>query len=331
MENKDFVNEIKKLGKRDGVNPGNVLRNYYLGPAASVLSQILKEYKGSKNHVFIGAVAGASLRYGSEENWQRSTNDVDLQRVNLTEPFFKAAMVDLAIELRDLIKKAKGNNFFKGKDIAVESISIGPSAGFENASMQRGKLNIPMVSGLQPVKVSVEATSYDKGIFEEPKLVMPSHPYKDRDIMNLTEIPVVTLNNYIANKVIAFLNRVIYVETGAKASRIKDLFDIWFLLFYSGIEIEDISSMFTQLLSAQKLENHSLILKTANQIAQDPEGFFRSLAREFKEDIPSANDLNEEQVFKYFTSGAHANFKYPSILELSQAFAYALEKAGFKK
>jgi hypothetical protein len=174
MENKDFVDEIKKLGKRDGVNPGNVLRNYYLGPAASVLTEILKEYEDSKDHVFIGAVAGASLRTDIKENWQRSTNDVDLQRVNLTETFFKAAMVDLAIELRDLIKRVKGNNFFKGNDIAVESVTVGPSAGFENTSMQRGKLSIPAVSGLQPVKISVEATSYGKGVFETPKLVKPT-------------------------------------------------------------------------------------------------------------------------------------------------------------
>jgi hypothetical protein len=81
----------------------------------------------------------------------------------------------------------------------------------------------------------------------------------------------------------------------------------------------------------QKKQNHDLILKTANEIVRDPESFFRNLAREFKEDIPSANSLNEEHIFKHFTSGAHLNFKFPSILELSQSFAYALEKAGFKK
>lgn len=333
MYEKDIKHEIQEKAKKDGTNPIVVSRDYVIGVMSSASEEVFRAIeKPGQSGPIIGG--GISLRKGHYKNFPRNTDDIDFtagrdffQRDGREELNVYADDIRQVAEVaRDRIRAVHGRNFLPS-DFVVSGIRKTPSRNGNDGGTMRARIEVPGIYGGSKVNVDFETnTSRDPRFFTIPERKPVIHPFSDSDELRLGEISVFPVGKTHGDKLYAFLERLTADADASKFSRMKDIFDTWFITQQE--DNQEYLRYFANRVEEERGFGHDTekIKAVIQRAAEDPIGFKIWLADLVRKGIKNMEGATDDQAIRRTVSGLIVHYSFPSGDALASTFAEKMKK-----
>lgn len=327
-------NSISMVSKNEKVLPHNVVRDYFLGITASVADDINRSMATNEKPkpTIIG---GTALRKAYFLSYPRYTSDVDFEAdINFYRrnnrsilENYQNTLVEIADGVRQKVVSVYGNDHnFEPRIIKL--IQPVNNDGKKFGSL-KGDIFIPHFFGWEAIYINMETATKKNTSFIPLETTPLIHNFIDSKELNLKPIEVQAISNIFSNKICSALKRLSKKsDESSRISRIKDIFDIWYIGKGFTFKDEQINIIFKKRIQEEKKagENTDIIINTAQEIIKSPYKYFSEITTIIGKYVNSVRFSSDDEKMKRMTKGIIDNFKFPTAKELIDNFRINLLK-----
>lgn len=237
-----------ETAKSQGEETQPVVRDYLMGLTASALSEV---YNGEarQNETVPVLIGGIALKKGYLIDFPRYTTDIDYStqrrffegRGSLDADYYRDRMQDAASIVRERVNSVYGSRAMSPNGIILDVerrlIRGGPLATL------RTHIKFPRFFKYDDLKVKVEtnATRTEEHDALPPRVLPLLHRYGDGTELNMGTLTIEDIRKIQSDKLFALMDRLSNEGDMAKISRMKDLFDIWYISqFYQNDKLPEL-------------------------------------------------------------------------------------------
>ncbi len=318
--------QINNISKTQKLVSGNVVRDYFLGITASVANEINTSQERSqvKKPTIIGGIA---IRKAHLTEYPRYTSDIDfevspdfyIKKNSSPLENYKKSLEEIADGVRQKIVSVYGSEH--NYEPRVKKLREPVDDTGKKFGTLKGDICIPSFMKWKNINLNLETTTFHNTTFETQTIPV-IHDFIDIDKLNLYPIEVQTVNNIFANKIYAFLQRLTVSEESSKISRIKDLFDIWYMKKNCKIDMKIVKKIFSKNMSNNKEKKY--LLKEMEKIKEEPFKYFNGVFNIIGKYTNSVSKSSNDEKMKRMTKGLVSSFKFPKSKELIADYWYSL-------
>lgn len=334
MLDKDLDAEIRRKSRKDGTDRPVVARDYLIGVMASAANEVYGALEtGDKGRPIIGG--GIALRKGHFPDFPRNTDDIDFtargeffDRDGVPELVtYEKGIRDIAELARERINAVHGPQTLPD-DIVVKGIRKTSSRNNNDGGTLRAGVIFSRFLSHPTLGIDIETnTSRNPDFFTSPVTRDVIHPFSDGDALRLGTIQVNRHEKIHGDKLYAFLERLTTPNDAGKFSRMKDIFDTWFMSQKS--DNESYLEMFARRMKEEEGYGHDTegVRAVMDAAIRDPVGFRIWLAGLVKHGMPRVQTLSDSEAIRKVVSGLITRYDFPESDDLVETFANKLKKA----
>jgi hypothetical protein len=331
----DLIKNINQIKKTEKVDSLKVIRDYFIGIIASISNEVhsSRETGNIRKPIIIW---GISIRKGHLPNFPRYTPDIDFEsNIWFYERNWLSHLRNYELileEIAQFVREKIVSIYGVGSDFEPKISKLrAPIDSLGNDFWTlKGNIIIPSFMGWENITIRNEVgTKRDTIVF--PPIDLPIyHNFIDKDELALSDITVPQLSNILGNKIYSGLKRLANSVEESRISRIKDIFDIWFIDKSVPTQILDseLISIFNIRLKQENKQYRDQILKTMDAILINPEDFFREIFNIIASNVKSEKTSSDRDKMKRMTRWIIDSYDFPSVDDLISTFVKYLKIVG---
>ncbi|MFA6457778.1 MAG: nucleotidyl transferase AbiEii/AbiGii toxin family protein [Patescibacteria group bacterium] len=327
----DLSSNITAISKSEKIDELRVVRDYFIGIIASVINEVHTSMEAGeiKKPVIIG---GISIRKGHIPNFPRYTPDIDFEadsrfyKKNGLTPLrnYELILKEAANGVREKIVSVYGSDY--GFEPKISRLREPTDLSGERLGSVKGSITIPKFINWEDVTIKTEVSTAKKTTFLNPIDLPVYHNFVDQGELKLGPITVPQLSNNLANKVYSSLNRLGSPDEQSRISRLKDIFDVWFIEPILGISGSELTRLFKLRLLEESPSDKNQTLWAKTKILANKNEFFEKIFRIITSNIKSMANSSDTEKIKRMTKGITESYKFPAADELVASFTKTIGK-----
>lgn len=334
MIDKDLDTQIGEKSQKDGAARQVVARDYLIGVLASSANDVYEALQtGDKPMPVTGG--GIALRKGHFPDFPRNTDDIDFtasgeffDRDGVPELVtYERGIRDIAELAREKIQRVYGQDILPD-DIIVKGLWKTPSKNHNEGGTLRAGVVFPRFLSYPDLKIDFETnTSRNPEFFPVPVTRRVIHPFLDREELGLGTMQVSKHSKIHGDKLYAFLERLTSQSDASKFSRMKDIFDTWFMSQHS--DDEEYIQMFANRVREEEGFGHDTqeVRAVMDRAIHDPVGFRIWLANLIRSGKRTTQGLGDSEALRRMVSGLIAHYDFPDADTIVGTFTRKMKKA----
>lgn len=332
MTEKVLTEGFLETAKSQGESAQPVVRDYLMGLTASALSEV---YNGEarQNEAVPVLIGGIALKKGYLIDFPRYTTDIDYStqrtffegRGSLDADYYGDRMQDAASIVREKVNSVYGSGAMSPNgiimDIERRLVRGGPLATL------RTHIKFPRFLKYDDLKIKVETNTTRTEDGALPPRVLPLlHRYGDAAELDMGTLTVEDIRKIHSDKLFALMDRLSDENDMAKTSRMKDIFDIWYISqFYQNDRLPELFDARVQR-ETKRGANIDEIEKTMQRILQDSDQFLKWLEEVIRKNVPGLDGKSTDEVVKRMVLGLPKKYNFPPAKVLVENLVMELQR-----
>ncbi len=333
MKERDIIQSLDEKSREAGVGSQPVIRDYLMGITASASNQVFTGETRSTDDVPV-IIGGIALRKGYFINFPRYTTDIDYsarreffeRHGEAEDEYYGARVRDIGALTRDKVNSVYGSTAMPF-DPVVYDVERRHIRNVGQLGTLRAHLRFPKIFKYQDIRMKLETNvTRQKSQMTSPREVPVLHVYPDADELNLGTIVVEDIRKIHSDKVYAFLRRLSESSNMVKTSRMKDIFDIWYI---SQIYPNDmLERLFRVDLQKQKNEgrNTSELERVMDMVKDDSDRFLQWLVELVKLNVKGLDHKGDDEIIRRMVLGLIPKYDFPSAKVLVENLAFEVSR-----
>ncbi len=333
MGERDIIQSLDEKSRETGVNSQPIVRDYLMGIAASASNQVFQGEARSADDVPV-IIGGIALRKGYFINFPRYTTDIDYstrrdffeRRSETEDQYYEARVRDIGALTRDRVNSVYGSTAMP-LDPIVYDVERRHIRDVGQLGALRAHLRFPKIFKYQDIRMKFETNvTRQKDEMTSPQEVPVLHAYPDANELKLETIIVEDVRKIHSDKVSAFLRRLSESSNMVKTSRMKDIFDIWYI---SQVYPNDmLEKLFSADLQKQKNEgrNTSELQRVMDMVKDDSDRFLQWLVELVKLNVKGLDHKGDDEIIRRMVLGLIPRYHFPSAKVLVENLAFEVSR-----
>ena len=333
MLEKDIVKTIDERGREQGVNSQPIVRDYIMGIAAAASNEVFKGETRSTDETPV-IMGGIALRKGYFIDFPRYTTDIDFgarrgffeRRVVSEDGFYGNRLRDIGAITRDKVRDIYGTNAMPDDPI-IQDVERRLVRNEGPLGSLRAQIRFPKIFKYQDIRVKMETNVTRKDSFVvPPREVSVLHAYPDAEDLKLGTITVEDIRKIHGDKVAAFTGRLSEQSNMAKTSRMKDLFDIWYISQrYPNDKLEDIFKVELQTKkdAGRNTAEFERVLRWARE---DGDRLLAWLVELVKMNVKGLDGKSDDEIIRRMVLGLIEKYNFPPVKVLVENLVFELSR-----